>query len=116
MRSSSASTPSPVRAESAAPSNRSTSAPRAGEAVEERRLARVGVAHESDHGHARGLAAVALQPPVHPHASQLAADLLDPVTDHAAVGLELGLAGPTGADAAAKPFQMLPLPHESRQE
>src|SRR5262249_36459635 len=47
---------------------------------------------------------------------ELAADLLDAMADHAAVGFELGLAGTSGADAAAQALEMLPLAHEARQE
>src|SRR4029453_16937908 len=50
------------------------------------------------------------------HALQLVADLLDAVTDDAAVGLDLHFARAPGADAAPGPLQMLPLPDEPRQQ
>jgi hypothetical protein len=50
------------------------------------------------------------------HALQLALELLHTVANHAAVGLELRLARSARADATAETLEMLPLPHESRQQ
>src|SRR5262249_47818305 len=65
---------------------------------------------------AGGLSAVAQEPPMGAHAVEIAADLLDPVADHAAVGLELRLPRPPGADAAAQALQVLPLTDEAREQ
>src|SRR3954470_24891036 len=72
----------------------------AGERVEQRRLAGVRVAGERD---LRQLAALALGAHRRPRGldlAQLAAQRGDPVAGETAVGLELGLAGAAGADAA----------------
>ena len=87
-----------------------------GQAIEQGGLARVGVAHEGDHRHVRCLAPIAQQAPVHAHPLQLVADLLDAVPDDAPVGLDLHLARPPRADPAAGALQVLPLPHEARQQ
>ena len=47
---------------------------------------------------------------------QLALDLQHPAADHPAVRLELRLAWPAGADAAAEPLEVGPLPDQPRQE
>ena len=42
-------------------------------------------------------------------------EALDSAANEAAVGLNLGLAGATGADAAAESFEVSPLAREARQ-
>ena len=88
---------------------------RADQRVEERRLAGVRVADDAD-GRP--------QPPIASARGGLAlrADLLDallhlgdPRPDDAAVGLELALAGPAGADPAAGPREVGPQPGQARQ-
>ena len=87
----------------------------ADERVEQRRLAGVGVADDRDGG---------IEPPVAGAAggAALLGDLLDPLlelldalADQAPVGLELGLAGAPGADAAAGARKVGPHPSQPRQ-
>jgi hypothetical protein len=87
----------------------------AGEAVEQRRLARIGVADEGHHGHPTGLAPVAEEPAVHTHTLELLGDLPDAVADHPPVGLDLRLAGSPRADATAQPLEVFPLPDQARE-
>ena len=90
--------------------------PGAAQPVEQRGLARVGVADERDDRHAGAAAPVALLAPVGLHVRQLALDLHHATPDHAAVGLELRLARSPRADAAAQPLEVGPLPDQPRQQ
>ena len=87
----------------------------AGQRVEQGRLAGVGVAGESDPRQRRALpprphhAAVALQPGEAPPQRR------DPVAGEAAVGLDLALARPPGADPAAEPLEVGPEAPHPRQ-
>ena len=87
---------------------------RAGQAVEERRLAGVGVA---DDGHDRQRDALAPRPMQRArahHAGELPTDGVDAVLDQAAVGFDLRLAGAAEeAVTAALPFQVRPRAHQS---
>ena len=73
---------------------------RAGEGVEQARLAGVGVAGDGDARDAVAGARVAFGLAGHREFREFAAELGDPRADAAAVGLELGLAGAAQADAA----------------
>ena len=87
------------------------------EAVEQRRLARVGVADEGDHGHAaRPCAGRGAGGGAPARARARSRIFSDAVADHAPVGLELRLAGAPRADAAAQALEVLPLPDEARQQ
>ena len=87
----------------------------AGQGVEQRRLAGVGVAHQ---GHARQLAAhagAAHLGALHVHLRQPGLELLDALLQQPAVGLELGLAGAAQADrTAALAVQVAPAAHQAR--
>ena len=89
----------------------------AGQTIEQGGLARVGVADEGDHRHA---GAPAARRAAGGGASARAASspriFIDALADHAAVGLELGLARSPRADAAAQPLEVLPLPDQPRQQ
>ncbi len=86
------------------------------ERVEERRLAGVGVADEGDRRDGALLAALAqLRAPAADHVDFLRQHA-DALPNAPAIGLELGLAGASGPDAAAKPRQGLTRPDEPRQE
>ena len=88
---------------------------RAGERVQERRLADVRVAGERDGGHLRALP---LAPPLAAlvaHLAEAALEQRDAAPRDAAVGLELRLAGASRADAAAEPLEVLPHPPHPRQ-
>src|SRR5712692_8930539 len=67
---------------------------RARELVEQGGLARVGIADEGGHGQPGGLAPFAQESPMGADAVEIAAYLLDPVADHAAIGFELVSPGP----------------------
>ena len=69
-----------------------------GQEVQQRALARVGVADDGHDGHGVALAPAALDAAHLAHLLQLLLELLDAAADVPAVGLELGLAGAAGAD------------------
>ncbi len=73
---------------------------RVGEAVQQRRLAGVGVADERDGGQATAVLGLALRRPVLVDLPELALQLVDAALDAATVDLELGLTRAAGADAA----------------
>ena len=75
---------------------------RAGDAVEERAFAGVGVADQGDGGHGNRLAALALLLAHAAHGFEIELELIDAALDAAAIGFELGFAGSAGADAAAQ--------------
>ena len=75
----------------------------AGERVQQRRLARVGVAGERDLGHRRRLAALAHDAAGALETPEAPAQRRDAVAGKAAVGLDLRLARAPGADAAVHP-------------
>ena len=84
--------------------------------VEQRRLARVGVADQRDGRH-RGLLAPFAQlraPP--PHVVDLLLQRVDAGADPPAIGFELGFARAAGADAAAQPRQLEPGADQPRQQ
>mgnify|MGYP003693800959 CR=1 FL=1 len=89
---------------------------RSRQVIEQGGLAGIGIADEGDHGHPGRLAPVAEEATMHAHSPELAADLLDAMTDHAAIGLELRFTRAPRADTPAQPLQMLPLPDEAREE
>src|SRR5471030_16196 len=77
--------------------------------VEQRRLAGVGVAHQSDGGIGNAFAGATLQPARPAHVGQIALELDDALDEEAPVGLDLGLAGTTQkAEAAALALQVGP--------
>ena len=88
--------------------------PRLGERIQERALARVGVAHQRHDGHPR--AAPSLLAPVPPHLLDAPLQRLDLGADQAAVGFELRLTGAAQADRALHPLQVRPLPRQTRQQ
>ena len=51
-----------------------------------------------------------------PDVLDLLLEAVDLATYEAAVGLQLGLAGASGADSSAEPFEVLPLAREPREE
>ena len=75
---------------------------RAGDRVEQRAFAGVGVADECDGGHGNRLAALALLAAHAAHRVKIALELIDAALNAAAIGFELGFAGPASADAAAE--------------
>ena len=82
-------------------------------AVEQRRLAGIGVADQRHDRIRHALAAVAMQLARALDAFELGLDALDAVLDHAAVGLELRLAGAAEkAEAAALALEMRPRAHQ----
>ncbi len=88
---------------------------RAGERVQERRLADVRVAGERDR---RCLRPLPLAPPLAalaPHLREAALEERDAAPRDAPVGLELRLAGAARADAAAEALEVLPHPPHPRQ-
>ena len=82
----------------------------AGERVEQRRLAGVGVAGQGDRGQVRALALGAHHRAAGAHPGQAALEGRDAVAGQAAVGLDLGLTRAAGADAAAEALQVRPQP------
>ncbi len=84
-------------------------------AVEQRRLARVGVPDQRDGAHARAAARAALHGVAAGDARQARVEELDPFADEPAVGLELRLAGPAQADAAFLPLEVGPAADQSRR-
>ena len=75
--------------------------PGAGEGVEQAGLASIGIADDRDRGHVAVQTTAALGVADLFHVLNLAAQLRHPLADPATVGLDLGLAGPTGTNAAA---------------
>ncbi len=75
---------------------------RAGDGVEERAFAGVGVADEGDRGYGNGFAALALLAANAANGLEVALEQIDAALDAAAIGFELGFAGTAGADAAAQ--------------
>ena len=75
---------------------------RAGEAIEQRALAGVGVADQRNGGHRHRLAALALLPAHAPHRFEIELELVDAALNPAAIGFKLRFAGSAGADAAAQ--------------
>jgi len=76
--------------------------PGAGERVEERALAGVGVSDQGDGGDGNGLAALALLLADAADGVEVELELVDAALDLAPVGFKLGFAGAAGADAAAE--------------
>ena len=80
-----------------------------GQAVEQRRLAGIGVADQRDHAIRHALATGAMQASRRLHLLQLALELGDALLDQAAVGFDLRLAGTAHeAETAALAFEMGP--------
>lgn len=80
-----------------------------GQTVEQRRLARIGVADQGDYAIRHPLAARAVQAACRLYFSDLVLDANDTFADHAAVGLDLGFArSPEKAKTAALAFEMSP--------
>ena len=88
----------------------------AGQRVEQRRLARVRVADDGDHGQLGLFALAALHRAHLPHLLEIASELVDAAADMTAVALELALAGASGADAAAEAAHRLAHAGEARQD
>ena len=94
-------------------SARATSLP--DEGVEQGRLAGVRVADDGDGRHEAPVAAPGGGRPLLADVLDPLLHLLDPLADEPPVGLELGLAGAAGADAAAGPRQVRPHAGQARQ-
>ncbi len=88
----------------------------AGERVEERRLAGVGVADERDRRHGTLLTPLAQLRAAAANDVDLLRQHADALPNAPAIGLELGLAGASRPDAAAQPRQRLARSDEPRQE
>ncbi len=86
-----------------------------GEAVEERGLARIGVSDQRHRGNGAPLALLARGLALHQHLVEAVVEGLDAPRQQAAVGLELGLAGPAQADAALLALEVRPTTHQSRR-
>ena len=88
---------------------------RAGQAVEQRRFARVGVAHQGNNREGHFCARGAVQLAGFHGLGQLRLDFVDPLVNGPPVGLDLRLTRPADkAQTAALTFQMRPGPHKSR--
>ena len=74
----------------------------AGESVEQRALACIGVADDGDCRHGNCFAALALLPARAAYCFEIDFELIDAALNPATIGFELGFAGATGADAAAE--------------
>ena len=86
----------------------------AGQRVEQRGFAGVGVADQGDHRERHAPAGVAVQAAGAAHLLQLLLQPHDAVADQPPVGLDLGFAGAAEeAEAAALPLQMGPGPHQA---
>ena len=85
------------------------------EPIQQRRLARIGVADEGDERDARELAAPAVQVAVLLHGVDLCFEVVDARVDAAAVDLEFRLAGAARADTAAEAREHESLAAEARQ-
>ncbi len=87
----------------------------AGQPVEQRRFAGIGVTDQSDDAIRHPLTAGAMQPPRRLHLLDFILEPDDAVADQAAIGLDLGFAGAAHeTKTAALPFQMGPGPHQAR--
>ena len=87
----------------------------AGQRVEQRRFARVGVADQRHHRERHPPACRAVQAAGPPHLLQLLLQLDDAFADQAPVGFDLCLAGAAEeAEAAALAFEVGPRPHQAR--
>ncbi len=86
-----------------------------GERVEERGLAGVGVADDGDAGVGALASAFGLVLTHRRHGGELGLELVHPADQAPPIDLELGLAGSTGADAAALLTQSPPRPTQTRQ-
>ena len=87
----------------------------AGQRVEQRRLAGVGVADQRDHRERHAPPRGAVQAAGAAHLLQILLQPHDALADQPAVGLDLRLAGAAEeAEAAALPLQMGPGPHQAR--
>ena len=75
---------------------------RAGDCVEEGAFAGVGVADESDCGNGYGFAALALLAANAADGFKRELEVIDAALNLAAIGFELGFAGPASADAATE--------------
>ena len=84
--------------------------------VEQRRLARVGVADQRHRRHRRLLAPLAQLQPAPAHLLDLAARVADALADLAPVGLELRFARAARADAAAQARQPVAAADQPRQQ
>ena len=89
---------------------------RAGQPVEQRRLAGVGVTHQRDGGQRNGLPLPPLRGAASAHPLQIFIDGLDALMNAPAVGFELGFAGASGSDAAAQPRHGRAVAGQPRQQ
>jgi hypothetical protein len=89
---------------------------RAAERVEESRLSGVGVSDQCDRPEGDGLARIAAQSALPPQRFNRSPDALHALTNAAAVGFELLLAGTSGTDAAAQTRKLRTRPRQSRQQ
>ena len=88
----------------------------AGDAVEKRALACVGVSDQGNRGNGNGLAALTLLAAHAAHSLQVLFELINASLDAAAVGFKLGFPRSTGADSAAKLRHGLAPAGEARQQ
>jgi hypothetical protein len=88
---------------------------RAGQGVQQRRLAGVRIAGQRHRWELRALALGPHHGPAGAHLRQLALQRRDPVACQPPVGLDLGLPRAAGADSAAQPFEMRPQPSHPGQ-
>ena len=88
----------------------------AGDAVEQRGFACIGVTDQRDDVHSLALATAPVQLTLPAHLVDLALEAGEAAAHEAAVRLQLGLAGAAGADASFEAFEVAPLAGEAREQ